>query len=461
MTLRAFRLKSLRLRLLVAATLALTAALVLMGFLLAQLFERHVTRHYDQELQSYLRQLAAAVEFTGDGRVTLDTHLQDARFGEPLSGLYWQIEEDRTGFILTSQSLWDTRIPLPKDPLADGQIDSHVLPGPGGQMLRIQERQIVFDLPSGSRALRMAVAIDQADITAASRAFAADLWPSLATVGLLLLAATWFYIGIGLKPLDLIRQSIQQVRAGRARRLEGDFPSELLPLVQEANDLLAAQDQSLARARARAADLAHGLKTPLAVLQSDADRLRAGGQPEIADEIGEVAAQMRRHVERELARARLRAGGPQVTALQPVAERMVAFFRRMPRGQDLAWTLDVGADIRVAADSEDLTELLGNLLENACKWAAAAVTLVAERRSESVLITVLDDGPGVPDDALSVLTGRGVRLDQKVPGTGLGLAIAQDIAEACGGSLTFSNRSEGGFAAVAELPSQKKSNTHA
>jgi signal transduction histidine kinase len=231
--------------------------------------------------------------------------------------------------------------------------------------------------------------------------------------------------------------------------------------VQESNDLLAAQDQSLARARARAADLAHGLKTPLAVLQSDADRLRAGGQHEIADEIGEVAAQMRRHVERELARARLRAGGQQVTALQPVAERMVTFFKRLPRGQDLIWTVDIDANIQVAADGEDLTELLGNLLENACKWAAAAVTLVAESRTDSVLITVLDDGPGVPGGALTSLTGRGVRLDQKMPGTGLGLAIAQDIAEACGGSLTFSNRPEGGFAAVAELPSQQKSSTHA
>jgi signal transduction histidine kinase len=170
---------------------------------------------------------------------------------------------------------------------------------------------------------------------------------------------------------------------------------------------------------------------------------------------------MRRHVERELARARLRAGGSQVTALRPVAERMVTFFRRMPRGHDLTWTLDIGADIQVAADSEDMTELLGNLLENACKWATSTVTLAAQNSGDRVRVTVLDDGAGVPDDALTVLTGRGVRLDQRVPGTGLGLAIAQDIAEAYGGSLTFSNRSEGGFAAVAELPSQQKSNTDA
>lgn len=454
-------LRSLRLRLLAAATCALVAAMVLMGFLLVHLFEQHVTRHYDEELQSYLRQLAAGVEFGKNGQITLDSRLQDARFGEPLSGLYWQIEEDRTGFILPSLSLWDTRLPLPKDPLGDGRVDSHILPGPGGQTLRIQERQIVFDLPSGSRALRMAVAINVADITAASRAFAADLWPSLVAVGGLLLAATWFYIGFGLKPLDSIRRSIQRVRTGEARRLEGDFPSELQPLVQEVNDLLAAQDDSLTRARARAADLAHGLKTPLSVLQSDADRLRGAGQGGIAEEIGQLVVQMRRHVERELARVRLRERSAQPTLLQPVAERLVAFFRRSPRGQGLAWSLRIADGLCIPADAEDLMELLGNLLDNACKWAAGAVTVMAETVPDGVRVIVQDDGPGVPDRALSTLASRGVKLDEDVPGTGLGLAIALDIVEACGGRLAFSNRPEGGFAVMAEFPSQPKSTSHA
>lgn len=445
---------SLRLRLLSAATLALVTALVLMGVLLVHLFERHVTRHYDEELQSFLRQLAAAVEFTPDGRVALDNHLQDARFGEPLSGLYWQIEEDKTGFILTSRSLWDTRIPLPKDPIDDGQPDSHVLPGPGGQTLRIQERQVVFDAPSGSRALRMAVALNVNDITTAGRAFARDLWPSLGAVGVLLLAATWFYIGIGLRPLDSIRRSIQRVRAGKARRLEGDFPSELQPLVQEANDLLAAQDDSLARARARAADLAHGLKTPLAVLQSDADRLRGAGHSEIADEIGQLVTQMRRHLERELARVRLRERSAQPTLLKPIVERLVAVFRHLPRGKVLTWSLSAADGLSVAADVEDLTELLGNLLDNAHKWAATGVSVKAEAVAGVVRISVLDDGPGVPDGALAALAGRGVRLDEDKPGTGLGLAIARDIVEACGGKLAFVNRPEGGFAATVEFISQ-------
>lgn len=453
--------RSLRLRLFVAATIAVSVALVLGAILLTQLFERHVIRHYDAELQSYLRQLSSAVEFAPDGKVVLARQLQDARFEEPLSGLYWQIEEDRTGFILGSRSLWDTHIPLPKDVLPAGQIDHHVLPGPQGAAVRVQERMIVFDLPSGSRALRMAVAVNQSEITDASRAFGADLWPAMAVVGLILLAATWFYIGVGLRPLETIRRSLSAVRAGAARRLEGDFPSEVQPLVEEANALLAAQDESLAKARARAADLAHGLKTPLAVLQSDAERLRARGHDDIAEEMGQLAGQMRRHVERELAKTRMRGAAFQATPLLPVVERLVASLKRTPRGEALSWQILVPPHLSVAADSEDMTELLGNLLDNAGKWAASEVRIVAEIAGASLRVHVVDDGPGVPDAALAALPERGTRLDENVPGTGLGLAIARDIAAACHGSLQIANRVGGGFSAVIELPLPANSARHA
>jgi len=447
--------RSLRLRLFVAATLAVIVSLAAAGLILVELFERHVTRHYDAECQSFLRQLASAVEFKPDGGVTLGRQLDDARFGEPLSGLYWQIEEDKTGLILGSRSLWDAHIPLPKDFLPRGAVDSHVLPGPQGAPVRVQERMITFDLPHGSRALRMAVAIDMNEITGARRAFAADLWPSLAGVGSLLLLATWLYIGIGLKPLDGIRRALGNVRAGASRRLEGDFPSEVTPLVEEVNALLAAQDESLARARARATDLAHGLQTPLAVLQSDAERLRAGGQAEIADGMAQLAAQMRQHVQRELARARTGGAAARPTLLAPVLERLAASLRRTPAGEALSWHLDIPADLRVAADPEDLTELFGSLLDNACKWARGEIRVTAASGAPA-RIEVLDDGPGAPEAALASLTGRGVRLDESVPGSGLGLAIARDIALACKGELQISNRPGGGFAVTVLLPSQPK-----
>jgi len=456
------RLRSLRQRLFAAAVLAVSVSLLAAFLMLAHLFERHVTRHYDAELQSWLRQLAGVVEFRPDGGVELARPLPEARFGEPLSGLYWQIEEDETGLIVASRSLWDTHIPLPKDALPLGQVDSHVLPGPQGTEMRVQERRIVFDLPTGSRSLRMAVAMDVQEIAAARRAFAGDLWPYLVAVGVLLLAAAWVYIGIGLAPLDRIRRSLNAVRNGAARRLEGDFPSEVTPLVEEANALLAAQDESLARARARAADLAHGLKTPLAVLQSDAERLRARGQGDLADEMGQLASQMHRHVQRELVRARLRGGETAAPIpLLPVVERLAASLRRTPGGERLQWTVAVPESLPVAADAEDLTELLGNLLDNAVKWARTAIRIEAEAAGPMAVIRVLDDGPGVPESALASLAGRGVRLDEGVPGHGLGLAIARDIATACHGALTVSNREGGGFAVRIELPTQQRSMAHA
>jgi signal transduction histidine kinase len=386
--------------------------------------------------------------------------LDDARFGEPLSGLYWQIEEDQTGTIVGSRSLWDSRILVPKHPLAKGAVDILVLPGPQDKLVRVAERMIVFDQASGSRALRMAVAMDTAEIVASRQAFAADLWPSLGVVGLLLLLATWIYIGIGLKPLDAIRHRLNAVRTGAAPRLEGAFPAEVTPLVDEVNALLAVQEEALARARARASDLAHGLQTPLAVLRSDAERLRDLGQGELAQEISDLTEQMRQHVQRELARTRLRGADlAQATTLAPLIERVVASLRRMPMGEALAWESAVTADLRVAVDPQDLTELLGNLLENAAKWARGAVRVEAHADGARAIIRVLDDGPGVPDLALAQIVDRGVRLDQNVPGTGLGLAIARDIASACQGSLQLSNRPEGGFCAAVTLPIQTRS-TH-
>lgn len=453
--------RSLRQRMLLAAIAAISVSLVLAFFALTALFERHVTRHYDAELQSNLRQLAGSVEFLAGGKIELGRPLQDARFGEPLSGLYWQIEEDSTGLIVSSRSLWDTKIPLPKDVVPLGTVDSHVLPGPQGAPVRVQERMIAFDLPGGTRTLRMAVAMNVAEIVAARQAFARDLWPFMVAMGLLLFAGAWLYISLGLKPLDNIRRTLNAVRTGATRRLEGTFPSEVTPLVEEVNALLVAQDKSLARARARAADLAHGLKTPLSVLQSDAERLRARGQADMADEIGQLAEQMRRHVQRVLVMTRLRGEDAVPLPLRPVVERLAASLRRTPGGECLRWRVAIPEDLNIAMDAQDVTELLGNLLDNAVKWARTSVCIEAQQSAAGTVIRVLDDGPGVPDSALASLAGRGVRLDEDKPGHGLGLAISRDIAAACGGALSVSNRAGGGFAVHIELPLQQRNLAHA
>lgn len=445
---------SLRLRLLLTAALAIAVALIVAGFGLVALFDRHVERRIDAELETYLRQLAGGVSFDANGALRVARPVADPRFNEPFSGLYWQIEDTNRGEVHGSRSLWDARLSLPVDPLPSGTVHRHQIEGPGASTLLVRERQVSYPTAAGARSLRLVIALDRRDLLDAREAFAGDVVPGLAVLALVLLTAVWLQVGIGLKPLDAVRRGVHAVRSGEQRRLTQRYPEEVMPLVAEVNDLLAAQDDAVARARARAADLAHGLKTPLTVLTADAARLREIGETAIAAELDSLAQAMRRHLDHELSRARI-AGRTRATRwatpVRGVAEGVVATLKRSPDGERLTWTITAAEDLTVAADADDLTEVLGNLLENAAKWARRAVRVTAAAGTD-VRLTVEDDGPGVPDDKLPLLGQRGVRLDEGVQGTGYGLAIVGDIVTACGGRLALGNLPSGGFCVAITLP---------
>ncbi|WP_417450623.1 sensor histidine kinase [Kordiimonas sp.] len=448
--------QSLRLRLLLWASGAVAVALVLAGIGLTTLFDRHVERRVQDELATYLRQLSGGIEFAVDGSFSVAVPMADPRFDVAFSGLYWQVEEDGTAFAIHSRSLWDTRIALPTDPLDVGVIHRHTLPGPGGATLLVQERRIVFPTNEGERSLRMMVAIDRSDLDAASTDFAGELVPSLGILGVVLVLAVWFQVRMGLRPLDAIRKGINLVRTGTANRLPANQPREVMPLVEEVNDLLGAQEQAVERARQRAGDLAHGLKTPLTILQGDAGRLRARGENDLAGEIEGLVETMRRHVDRELNRARLHEKGVmqvRVADLGAVVEKIVRTVNRTPAGKNRRWMVNIPADLATGMDEGDLVELLGNLVDNAAKWARREVMVrAAPAMGGYVQLMIEDDGPGVPDEALAKLGNRGVRLDEQAPGNGFGLAIVRDILAAYGGNITFSNRPEGGLCVQVDLP---------
>jgi signal transduction histidine kinase len=232
-----------------------------------------------------------------------------------------------------------------------------------------------------------------------------------------------------------------------------------MPLVDAVNSLLESQTRAMENAKTRAADLAHGLKTPLTVLLADAARLRASGEPEIAGEIEELANAMKGHVDRELSRVRLQGLDGLVqakTALEPIVMRLVRALGRTPKGELLDWQVSLPEGAEVAVREEDLAELLGNLLDNACKWAASEVVIAAALNG-TVTISIKDDGPGAPEALMHWLGQRGLRLDQKVPGTGQGLAIAMDIAKAYGGTLTFELEKPHGFQASVVFPNAAQS----
>ena len=444
---------SLRLRLLAAGAASISLALIIAGFGLLLLFERHVERRLAAELGSNLNQLVSGLGRTEGGPLEVNTPPAEPRFLQPLSGLYWQIAEPN-GIVLRSRSLWDATLDLPVDTLADAEVHQHTIPGPGGATLLAVERRIALPSSLGGGAVRATVALDRAEVHSAGRAFASDLVPSLALLAIVLIAAAWVQVGVGLRPLDAVRRRLAQVRSGATGRLGTDFPDEVRPLASEVDHLLDAQEKAIARARARAADLAHGLKTPLTVLSADAEELRARGDTRLADEIGTLAAAMRRHVERELVRARAGAGarsGP-VQPIRPIVEQVIGVLRRTPQGQELSWEIDAPDDVGVRMDTQDLTEILGNLAENAAAWAARAVKIEGRREGHAVALRVEDDGPGVSEELIGTVLARGGRLDQTRPGTGLGLAIVGDLVEAYGGSLVLGRSSLGGLRAEVRLP---------
>jgi signal transduction histidine kinase len=425
---------SLRLRLLIAGAVSVLAALTLSALGLVLLFERHVERRVEAELGTYLDQIVAGLDRGGDNALTMSRMPADPRFANPLSGLYWQIQAGEA--VLRSRSLWDAELVLPSDELADGAVHRHRIPGPGGSELIALERNVTLPARLGGGAMRAVVAIDTGDIAAATRAFAVDLLPYLSVIAAFLIAAAYAQVVVGLRPLAAVRKRLTAIRDGKARRLGHTFPDEILPLTTEVDALLEAREMQVDRARARAGDLAHGLKTPLQVLVGDIERLRANGEDSIATEIEQVAMAMRRHVDRELARARIGADSSNASArIAGVINRVVAVVARTPAGAKLAWSVDIPAEAVARIDPDDLAEAIGNLVENAARHARARVSIRTRHEAGFIIVTVADDGPGIPQERLEEALLRGGQVGRSENGAGLGLAIVRDIAEAWGGRL--------------------------
>ncbi|MBL8708048.1 MAG: HAMP domain-containing histidine kinase, partial [Rhodospirillaceae bacterium] len=423
--------RSLRLRLLLAAAISISMALIVAGFGLVALFDRHVERRVDAELGTFLEQIATLLEFDDAGVPRLAGSLADVRFNRPYGGIYWQIEQEGTEPV-RSRSLWDTVLELPPATGEPGAAQIHTLVGPDRSELRAYERRLRFDRAGATRELRIVVAIDRQELRTAQADFIADIVPALAVLALVLTAAFWAQVNVGLKPLEAVRQGVKAVKGGLRRRLGDDVPDEILPLVAEVNELLGVQEQAVTQARARAGDLAHGLKTPLTVLANDAHKLRARGDLEIAAEIEQLVARMRRHVDHELARVRMAAHGGHAyrpagssADLAPILGGIAEALKRSPKGETLTWHLSLAPLPPVAVEAQDLTELLGNLIDNGVKWARADLEIVAFADGGDAVIRIADDGPGVPAEALATLGRRGLRLDEEVGGTGIGLAIAR------------------------------------
>ncbi|MCF8477965.1 MAG: HAMP domain-containing histidine kinase [Pseudolabrys sp.] len=441
---------SLRLRLVAGGIVAILVALTLAGAGLTVLFERHVTRTIAGDLDVHLKQLLAGIDTDPQGNLLMSRQPADPRFADPLSGLYWQITDDR-GQLLRSRSLWDTTLMPPPDDLLPGDLHHHEVTGPAKARLLLAERRVTLAVGDRRVPVRVAVAADLARVEAVTSDFAKDLAIALGLLGLVLAIATWIQVGLGLRPLDALRRGVADIRSGRRRHLPAAVPAEVRSLVQEVNALLDAQEQEIERSRSRAADLAHGLKTPLAALSADAARLRERGEADIAQGIEAVGDAMSRHVDRELARARVRGAARQrsaaATALAPLVQSLIATLARTPAGRRVTFKPQIDSGFEVPIDRTDLAEVLGNLLENAARHAVATVAIGANL-ADGPSIVIEDDGPGIAPEQWRRMLERGARLDERGDGAGLGLAIVQDVLNAYDWRLDLAASGLGGLKAT-------------
>ncbi|MEL6064239.1 MULTISPECIES: ATP-binding protein [unclassified Methylobacterium] len=437
---------SLRLRLGLAAAALIALALVLAGIGLTVILDRVLDARTADGLDRTAKLIAGRVSLAPDGSPILSREPPDPRFATPYGGLYWQVEAG--SHILRSRSLWDKSLD-PDKAVASGTVDTT---GPDGGRLIAVVQPLTIGPGGAETELRVIVAEDRRNLAASRTTFLRLLVPALvALFGVLTLAMTLF-VRRALAPFRVLQADLLAVHAGTRTRLPEHFPDEVRPLVHDLNRLLDAQERALVRARDAAADMAHGLKTPLAVLDALARRSEPA-DPALSAEIAEQARAMGGQVERALTRARIAASGDlrrRSCRVAPVAERLVATMCRLPEGDSLDWAISVPETLAYPGEEGELMEVLGNLLDNARKWAHRRVRITGAAAGDQSL-AVEDDGPGMSPAAIAGI-GRGQRWDETRPGTGFGIAIARDVAEAAGAQLEFGRSALGGLRAALRWP---------
>jgi signal transduction histidine kinase len=460
---------SLRQRLLLGTLVWIALSIIVAGWALGGLFRQHVAQQFDAELGTHLDQLVAHLVVDQAGNPSLSAAQSDPRFSKPLSGLYWQIDRLQLPVgggigLLRSRSLWDDVLRLPADSLADGEVHRHRIPGPGNTWLGAIERVIILDAVSegsdpGGRAFRAVVAADERQMAEPIEHFDGMLWLALGLLGGGLAVVAVIQVRIALAPLGRLRGALGAVREGRNRRLAGEFPGEVQPLVEEFNAVLAENAEVVERARTQAGNLAHALKTPLSVI-ANAVRAGEGHGVSAADDtarlIGAQVEVARRQIDYHLSRSRvaasLRIPGAR-TRVVPVIDGLVRVMGRIHAERNLGLAAEPPAgDPSFRGEEQDLQEMLGNLLDNACKWAARRVRIVSESDGRTLRILVDDDGCGLPAAARERVLNRGERADEQVPGSGLGLAIVAELAGLYGGRVELADSPLGGLRVVLVLP---------
>lgn len=443
---------------LILSSLAVSVVLLAAtGLILAHLFTTALERNFDQRLRSVLDGLLANIDVTAEGAPHLTSAIVDPRFALPLSGWYWQVvpvDKAAGAADLASGSLLEQRFTVPPELAGRDGVQAFYLTDKLGVTLRAIAQ--VFTLPGSTRAYCVLVAGNYDELAAEVRSFNRALTASLVLLALGLALAVFAQVRFGLRPLRAMQVNLQAIRQGEAEQLQGTYPGELAPVAEELNLLIRSNAEIVERARTQVGNLAHALKTPLSVLTNEA----AGQDTPLAAKVTEQAGLMRDQVSLYLDRARRAAraqGLGAVTEVKPVLAALARTLQRIHRDRGITITVDCPDGMKFRGERQDLEEMVGNLLDNACKWAAARVAVSAMPETATagrgqLAIAVDDDGPGLPPDQREAALKRGERLDETKPGSGLGLSIVRETAAMYNGSLHLEVAGLGGLRARLIVP---------
>jgi signal transduction histidine kinase len=454
--------RSLAARLIIAAAAWSILVLAVVWLLLAQQYRQSVVRGLDADLRIDLDVVISAAEYDAEGALTLSAAPNDPRFDAAQSGRYWAVaranaQSAQPELLLRSNSLWDESLSWPDDGAAriletPGQtLYYDVVSGPYREPARIAATSVT--LPGAGAPLVFLAAADPRPVLADANRFNTTLLTGLSVLALGLLAMLVIQVVVGLSPLQRLRRDVADVRRGKAKRLDGAYPTEVEPLTHELNALLDHNREVVERARTHVGNLAHALKTPISVLVNEA---RVSNGP-FAELVARQTAAMSRNVDHYLQRAQAAARAETIgsrTDVAPVAQDIARTLERLyGRSADISINAAVAPEAVFRGERQDLEEMIGNLTENACKYGGGEVRLRAHLMEDGwIEIVVEDDGPGLTPEMRETALQRGQRLDETAPGSGLGLSIVADLARLYGGELRLDDSELGGLKAALRLP---------
>ncbi|MEM6626834.1 MAG: sensor histidine kinase [Pseudomonadota bacterium] len=446
-------------RLLLGAAVWSILVLAVAGAYVMALYRAETIRLLDEDLTATIQTLTAAVDSDQSGEIVANDAAfpNDPRFTRVLSGWYWAFlsldEDNRITEPLPSRSLWDEEPPIDQSMIDEavnglGAIIFRDGTGPTGEPVRVALRAIL--LPDREAPIGVYAAIDlQAADTSAER-LRTRLFLALAVLALGLFLAVFLQVRIGLAPVRQIRRSLSDIRAGRKTQLTGPYPLELTPLAQEMNTLIDHNKDVVERARTHVGNLAHALKTPIAILINESD-----GEDDRAKLIRRQAEAMSQNVNHYLQRAQAAARAEVLgarTEIAPAVDDLARLLKRLHRDKALQIEVDIDPGAVFRGERQDLDDLIGNLMDNAAKWGRSTISVTARKTGAGVRICVDDDGPGLREEDRAAAMERGRRLDESEPGTGLGLSIVKELAELYGGAFALEDSRLGGLSARLDLP---------